>query len=193
METKEISQKLYQFVNEVSLGYKGTIDLNLLREAADRLEELESKQENLIDYNADLNNRLDKAESYIEKLEKQLSEKQPEWISIEDRLPEPMESVLIYDHKNKRIAICRFGKCSTDVGSFYSHWMPLPEPPKPKVPTFKDVFLKAFPNAQKYDEGTPIACAENVFPQVNRCDQCDGRCDKCWNLPYFEKEGEADA
>lgn len=198
METKEIYQKLHQFVNEVSLGYKGTIDLNLLRGAADRLEELESKQENLIDYNADLNNRLDKAESHIEKLEKQLSEKQPEWISVEDRLPKEKDMVLAFamdkDH--------RFAFLSDDENWYNSngflelnitHWMPLPEPPKPKEPTFKDVFLKAFPKAQKYDEGTPIACAEDVFPQVKRHDHCDGRCDKCWNLPYFEPEGEGEA
>ena len=94
MTIKEISPKLHQFVNEVSLGYKGTIDLNLIREAADRLEELESKQENLIDYSADLNNRLDKAESYTEKLEKQLAENQPE--------PEPP--------KPKEPNICKYRK-----------------------------------------------------------------------------------
>lgn len=67
---------------------EGYISFNaeFANEIADALEEFERKKENLIDYNADLNNRLDKAESYIEKLEKQLSEKQ-EWISVEERLP----------------------------------------------------------------------------------------------------------
>ena len=31
---------------------------------------------------------LEKAEYHIEKLEKQLAENQPEWVSVEDRLPE---------------------------------------------------------------------------------------------------------
>ena len=138
MTIKEISPKLHQFVNEVSLGYKGTIDLNLIREAADRLEELESKQENLIDYSADLNNRLDKAESYTEKLEKQLAENQPE-----------------------------------------------PEPPKPKEPTFKDVFLKAFPKAVYTD----VDCC-TIFPKQFHPNTCNYVCEDCWNQPYFEPKEE---
>ena len=114
---------------------------------------------------------------------------------MEERLPELFEKVLVYT-KREGVEVSWY----TDVVYLeqrwktgeISYWMPLPEPPKQKLPTFKDVFLKAFPKAQKYDEGTPIACAEDVFPQVKRHDHCDGRCDKCWNLPYFEEEGEAE-
>lgn len=203
MTIKEISPKLHQFVNEVSLGYKGTIDLNLIREAADRLEELESKQENLIDYSADLNNRLDKAESYIEKLEKQLAENQPEWISVEDRLP-----FAEYGESDNVLAVCAAGViymlyfdgsnwcypagepyCCKNSESKITHWMPLPEPPKQKEPTFKDVFLKAFPKAVYPD----VDCC-TIFPKQFNPNACNFVCEECWNQPYFEEEeGEADA
>lgn len=173
METKEICQKLNQFLDEVNWGGKHYIDLSLFSQAADRLEELEAE---------------------IAELKKQLSQQQLEWISVEDRLPEPMESVLIYDHKNKRIAICRFGNCSTDAGSFCSHWMPLPEPPKPKEPTFKDVFLRAFPKAdiEDGDDGLSPVCRNAVFFGKSLCSQFP-KCSECWNQPYFETEGEGEA
>lgn len=170
METKEICQKLDQFLDEINVGGKHRVNLSLFSDAADRLEQQETE---------------------IVKLKQQLSQQQPEWISVEDRLPEPMESVLIYDHKNKRIAICRFGNCPTDAGSFCSHWMLLPEPPKPKEPTFKDKFLEAFPKA-KIEEGLPKACVEDIFPWV-KYPHCNGRnCDKCWNQPYFEPQEEGE-
>lgn len=191
METKEIARNLNHFVNEIRLGYKGTIDLSLLSEASERLKELESEKENLIHYNADLNNQLNEAEFHIEKLKKQLSEK-PEWISVEDRLPEPLTSVLAYDYKNKRVGLFCF-KNPENMVSFYSHWMPLPEPPKPKEPSFKDVFLKAFPKAEKVED-RPALCVHTVFPYVDECEMNgEMRCKKCWNQPYFEEEGEADA
>lgn len=77
-----------------------------------------------------------------------------------------------------------------------THWMPLPEPPKPKVPTFKDVFLKAFPKCDPAMFG--IYCARHIFHQI-KCDNqtfCDSHIGaECWNQPYFEpeEEGEADA
>lgn len=196
METKEIARNLNHFVNEIRLGYKGTIDLSLLSEASERLKELESEKENLIHYNADLNNQLNEAEFHIEKLKKQLSEK-PEWISVEDRLPEPLTSVLAYDYKNKRVGLFCF-KNPENMVSFYSHWMPLPEPPKPKEPTFKDVFLKAFPKTIMNDSGTPRISFCTVFPYMRDGDvvcKKSMRCVECWNQPYFEpqEEGEADA
>lgn len=195
METKEISSKLHQFVNEVSLGYKGEIDLNLLREAADRLEKLESKQENLIDYNADLNNRLDKAESYIEKLEKQ------EWINVEDRLPES-EFVLCTDGKYVFVNIIPDMEDVLEDG--VTHWMPLPEPPKPKEPNVckyrkKPIVVEAYQTdrtiviptlegdmiAGRGDyiitgvDGEKYPCKPDIFEKTYE--------------PYFEEEGEADA
>ena len=55
-----------------------------------------------------------------------------EWISVDDRLPEPFESVLVF----------RDGKISIDYneengwfaydlnGKRVTHWMPIPQPPK---------------------------------------------------------------
>ena len=54
-----------------------------------------------------------------------------EWISIEDRLPEPLEDVLVVD-KNGDVRV-DFRLISTQrfvYGQGYTHWMPLPEAPK---------------------------------------------------------------
>lgn len=117
-----------------------------------------------------------------------------EWISVEERLPEPLTSVLAYDYKNKRVGLFCF-KNPENMVSFYSHWMPLPEPPKPKELTFKDVFLKAFPKATILNPAVTIDCCA-VFPWLldeKGCCQMDMTCSECWNQPYFDEEGEADA
>lgn len=57
------------------------------------------------------------------------------WISVKDRLPEYMESILAFG--NGTIYVCWYDTCkwiysdccgcSADI---ITHWMPLPEPPK---------------------------------------------------------------
>lgn len=178
METKEIYQKLHQFVNEVSLGYKGTIDLNLLREAADRLKAMDVQIYQHMEEIADL--------------KKQLAENQPEWISVEERLPEKGGYYLTVVENCERVCYSRLvlDKFGHDG---VTHWMPLPEPPKPKEPAFKDVFLKKFPKAPIDEDGIPKACIADVFPWAKH-EHCDGwMCFEDWNQPYFEEEGKVDA
>ena len=59
-----------------------------------------------------------------------------EWISVKDRLPEPLEDVLTIDN-NGNIFISwlwlkKFrDRCfASDTRGDITHWMPLPEPPK---------------------------------------------------------------
>ncbi len=59
-----------------------------------------------------------------------------EWISVEDRLPEPGQRVLWWLSKRQQVALTYIGDHSAsrwpnpwarDKG--VTHWMPLPEPP----------------------------------------------------------------
>ena len=179
MTTREISSKLHQFVNEVSLGYKGTIDLNLLREAADRLNAMDVQ--------------IYQHREEIADLEKQLAENQPEWISVEEKVPEIGAKVLGVSRETGKVEYYVFLDHSL-IKKTVSHWMFFPKPPKLKVPTFKDVFLKAFPKAPIDEDGILKACIADVFPGAKH-KHCDGwMCFECWNQIYFEEEeGEADA
>lgn len=69
-----------------------------------------------------------------------LKEAQPKWISVEDRLPEPFVSVLVYMPEELPCPPVHEGYRTRD-GRWYSayfirdldqvtHWMPLPQPPK---------------------------------------------------------------
>lgn len=201
MTIKEISQKLHQFVNEVSLGYKGTIDLNLLREAADRLEELEKQNEAMIKELCDKEDLVREAEGRFYELEKQLSEKQSEWISVEKRLPGADGRYITYNGEDIKIRSFDPVRQGSWIIGEVTHWMPLPEPPKPKEPTFKDKFLEMFPKAELNNFRVPVVCAGALFSYLrDSCNTSDcsynGReyqekCYVCWNQPYFEEEGES--
>lgn len=62
------------------------------------------------------------------------------WISVEDRLPEPLEYVLVYMPGEKPFQTVReayLGQSGRWFAGFYdrdqsevTHWMPMPEPPK---------------------------------------------------------------
>lgn len=61
-----------------------------------------------------------------------------EWISIEDRLPENDEPVLVYKarcndaYANMETAYFDYGRWMGVVGENVTHWMPLPAPPTEK-------------------------------------------------------------
>lgn len=76
---------------------------------------------------------LDNALTYIQQLEVQM----PRWISVEERLPDPFERVLVA-RKGKEELVVDWG--FRDVGIWWKvygtrtknvfFWMPLPEPPR---------------------------------------------------------------
>ena len=142
-----------------------------------------------------LSERLHQQEAEIEKLVQErgtmrASSPTMEWISVEDRLPKS-EFVLCTDGKYCFVTIIPDMEAAKADG--VTHWMPLPEPPKPKVPTFKDVFLKAFPKAKISDFAANIDCCA-VFPwlldEEGCCQKMDMPCGECWNQPYFEPQEE---
>lgn len=184
-------EKLRNMYNILCDGEGGVIEIEYFNHAADRLEELENENEFL------KNGRVNLMKECVN-LRKQLSEKQPEWISVEDRLPEENGTYLIaikdsfcphftgFDAEANEFCENVFRK--SDV----THWMPLPEPPKPKEPSFKDVFLEKFPKAIMYNDGIPLSCRASIFG--GKCSLGSTKCFECWNQPYFEteEEGEAD-
>lgn len=65
---------------------------------------------------------------------------QPKWISVEDKLPQPFVSVLVYMPEESHLPTVHEGYLAEDgkwYASFYArepfevtYWMPLPEPPE---------------------------------------------------------------
>ena len=61
-----------------------------------------------------------------------------EWISVEDRLPEPYKNVLAWLDRNMRCMIAHTNKdgdwFGEELGEWIepSHWIALPDPPKEK-------------------------------------------------------------
>ena len=60
-----------------------------------------------------------------------------EWISVEERLPDDEQAILVYTGKNKpkrwwhtTSTIFRHGKFHVSLKDNVTHWMPIPEPPK---------------------------------------------------------------
>lgn len=143
METKEIVEKL-RYYAECHLCY---VECSVAKEAADRLEELEEISENWCSLNDENMELLRKYRDDITELKQQLSEQQNRWISVEDRLPEKAGRYLV---STQRMVYVMHFEAEKFIFSDITHWMPLPEPPKPKELTFKDVFLaKAKKNLRK--------------------------------------------
>lgn len=122
------------------------------------------------------------AAARLVELEAQPSEQQSEWISVEDE-PIPSDGSRFIFTMLPAIVIKRHPETGQPA-----YWMRL-EPPKPKAPTFKDVFLGSFPKANTA-KVIPFICVKNIFPQfkpaMNDCAKYD--CEKCWNQPYFEEK-----
>lgn len=180
METKIIINAL----RECKKPYTVMLDVSA-EMIANRLEELETQ------------NSLLRAEN---KFQKTFYAPQFEWISVEDRLPDANNLVLCwwesYDGEREHYGFATFQSngvwyVSNEGMHKVTHWMSLPSPPKPKEPTFKDVFLEKFPKTPLGYNGALKLCARNVFPQIN-CSLSNG-CAECWKQTYFEGEGENNA
>lgn len=85
------------------------------------------------------------ATDYVEAMDMAIAalREQPQWISVEERLPEPFVSVLVYMPEEKPLPPVHEGFLARE-GMWYAnyfdrepmeitHWMPLPEPPEEEV------------------------------------------------------------
>lgn len=192
MKTKEIIEMLTSWSNDCHVwfdfdGHKANAAI-LLREAAHKLKE-----------NAVQEHEIEVLKKRIVELRKELAERKdtPGWISVEERLPEKQSELCLVYRKTGDICLS-VHYCEVNHYWNYgdvTHWMPIPEPPeppKPKVKTYKDVFLKAFPKADTIEKGMPRVCRLYVFGSDTL--QCEGNCscEDCWNQPYPEEEGGAE-
>ena len=78
-------------------------------------------------------NRLIQAQNLLTYCHSRLSDIDPEslrpkWISVEDRLPEIGQEVIVY--RNDCVYSMRFWDKKHPLWESTSHWMPLPEPPR---------------------------------------------------------------
>lgn len=165
METYKIIEKLRNMYNILCDGEGGIIEIEYFNYAADRLEELEKENS---------------------ELKQQLSQQQPEWISVEDgkEMPDAFSYTGIRHNQFPRLVV------AIDENSHITHWMML-DAPKPKRLTFRDVFLEKFPNGliELIQEKT---CVNYFFRQFDAGNLICVDCDACWNQPYFEaEEGES--
>lgn len=210
METKEIIEKLNNFCESFFSKNVVEMDVSLFKEAAERLEELEEISENWCNLNDENMEILRKYREEITELKYQLSEQQPKWIMAEDSPPPSLGYYLV-----TALDLDSY-KYYTTIAKWHGHmfttqddtlgqnltviaWLPKSANPAPLVPTFRDVFLKAFPKAPVNKNGIPTFCIGCVFPQVHNIEEmnCDWEHETCWNQPYFAEgegeEGEADA
>ena len=194
METKILINAL----RECKKPYTVMLDVSA-EMIADRLEELEKQNEAMLKELCDKENLVREAEGRFYELKKELDtlknatkkQSEPEWISVEDEpVPHDRDIAKYFFPDDMPCVIRYYGNGEKQAPT---HWMRV-EPPKPKEPTFKDVFLEKFPKAN-YDLIVEALCVCAFFPQFDvEKNVCRSEiCEQCWNQPYFEEEGEADA
>lgn len=160
----------------------------LLKDAADRLKELETENENKDAHILKLCDNIKALENVIDENNKYFAEHSCKWniFEYETEVTSNMEIIYLTQDEFPRLVVV------TNENGKATHWMRL-DPPKPKVPTFKDVFLEKFPKAA-IENVIKINCIEFFFPQFN-VDTVDcekARCSTCWNQSYFEPEEEGE-
>jgi hypothetical protein len=80
-----------------------------------------------------LHNAYDAGKFYtMEEMKKQGYRKQSGWISVEERLPEKAGRYLVYGVIGGQPLVCgaHYDKYNGFGDDDFTHWMPLPEPPK---------------------------------------------------------------
>ena len=181
MKTKKIIAAMVQCIsNRTCLGCIYENDDNC-RNAI-----LEEAKNRLMDYVAEI----DGLKKNVEKLKKELAERGAArgWISVEERLPKCVGHYFAFNGNEP--FICFFFPDEIFGADGVTHWMPIPEPPKPKVKTYKDVFFDVFPDGD-IDSVQNRLCINIFFPLFERPEKCID-CNKCWNQPYLEEEGDHD-
>lgn len=89
----------------------------------------------------------------MQRFQKEMVENMDKWISVKDRLPEPLDSVIFYAPKQSKDCSMDIGEGFIDSGEWCSvredidlkkvtHWMPLPEPPKKAYKVIKPKKIK---------------------------------------------------
>lgn len=110
---------MYRFPNEYNeiCVPAGAREEFLEKEVADLKEELSRKTEMLCAMEAEL---------------RKVSEGQMEWISVDDRLPGADGRYISYNGEDIKIRSFDPVRQGSWILGEVTHWMPLPEPPKPK-------------------------------------------------------------
>ena len=195
METKEIMESLHICISPKGCGgcifESGEEDCGcserLMIIAAERLEELENKNRRL--------SELLVRTTALDGGRAQRPSPTMEWISVEDeplpKLSWEVNKMLYRCPNDLPLYIAFYGNGASNG---VTHWMQL-DPPKPKEPTFKDVFFEKFPKTKVSKVGTPFVCRKWVFGYPSACpvkinSDINKPCDACWGQPYFEEEGE---
>lgn len=105
--------------------------LALIQQLEAELRVTKANHQHTIDIAEKQKEQIQKLKSVIVKLNK---ERVPEWISVEEMLPERDKEVLCFFVYPDSTTVCQnvyYGNGHwLGEGSFVTHWMPLPEPPK---------------------------------------------------------------
>lgn len=164
-----------------------------------RVDELKLYVEKLKTENELLKVELDRSNTVLEIVRKSIDKQNPEWISVEDELPPAGKTILTFD-RYEEIHMHFFGNSKAAKGEI-THWMPLPEPPKPKAKKFrkKPVVVDAYQTEKQVVihtlEGNMTAnVGDYIITGVNgEKYPCKPDIFEKTYEPYFEEEGEADA
>lgn len=132
---EELAKQLKEAA-KVKCGVRVSLEKELVEQSADAIEEINDLHEQIESLKSIVKRQSDIIMAKDTDLQRAI-DACPRWISVDERLPDEFENVIVANKRGKQFDIDKawwngshFDRCAKGLYHNVTHWMPLPQPPQ---------------------------------------------------------------